>query len=694
MKSVLQVAFAGNPNSGKTTLFNLLTGLNQKVANYPGVTVDKKTGRCILENPVTKAKVECEIADLPGSYSLYPKAPDEKIPFEVLCDPANESHPDVVVMVVDASNLKRSLYFSSQVIDLKIPTVIALNMMDLVQTRKSTIDVTLLSERMGVPVIPVSGLKKQGMDELRSAILMANQGSVSDFINIHDYSPCVLSGIREVVKTNSNYASFQIANNLEYIQFFHIDQEKRKRIDELIKDFGFDREALQTKETLERYRVINEIVKDCVVTSSEDNSLKKTRAIDNVITHPFFGPVIFAGILFLIFQAVFSWSSIPMDYLEAVFSYLAITGREVLPPGVFTDLLIDGILAGLGGVIIFIPQIASLFLFIGLLEDTGYMARVSFMMDRLLRPFGLSGKSVIPLAGGVACAIPAIMSARTIQGEKERLLTILVTPLMSCSARIPVYTLLISMVIPAHFVFGLLNLQALVLMGLYLSGFLAAIFASYILNKIIRRKGLGYFILEMPEYRVPRWRNLILNILEKVKIFVKDAGKIIIAISIVLWFLSAFGPSSSMENQTTFPISKSSNLENSFAGKLGKGMEPLIEPLGFNWKIGIALLTSFAAREVFVGTMATIYSVGETDDPESTIREKMLADVNTETGLPVFTLATGLSLMVFYAFALQCMSTLAVVYRESGNWKIPLFQFILFGMIAWTFSFLTFRIFR
>ncbi len=698
MKKILQIALAGNPNSGKSTVFNLLTGLNQKIANFPGVTVDKKTGRFFLEDQVTKEKLEAEIIDLPGSYSLYPKTPDEVIPFQVLCDPRDEFHPDVVVIVADASNLKRSLFISSQIIDLKIPAVLVLNMMDIVKDKGFEIDIKLLSEKMGVPVIPMSALSGEGIAALKEAILHTQDPPVHDFINIHEYSPCVLSGIKEMVKVKSNYAAFQIANNLEFISYFEISKVKVDKIYSLIREFGFVAYELQTKETLERYQHINEIIKECVQQKQPSTQKAFSKGLDNILTHKIFGYLIFVFILFLIFQAIFSWAAIPMEIIENGFALINEYTRKILPEGIFLDLLVNGVFPGLSGVIIFVPQIAFLFFFIAILEDTGYMARVSYLMDKLMRPFGLNGKSVIPLASGVACAIPAIMSARTISNPKERLLTIFVTPLMSCSARIPVYTILIALVIPSKFVFGIFNMQALVLMGLYLIGFLAAIFSSLLLRSFIRSKNKSYFIMELPVYRVPRWRNIGLTIVEKVKIFIVDAGKVIIAISIILWFLSTYGPGiiTNLETQKeeSTVLKKSEHLEESYAGILGKKMEPAIEPLGFDWKIGIALITSFAAREVFVGTMSTIYSIGDDENTDTNLRSKMRAEINPKTGGPRYSLATGLSLMIFYAFALQCMSTIAVVFRETKSWKIPLYQFLYLSGMAYFFSLIIYQLLK
>ena len=705
MKTSLKIALAGNPNSGKSTLFNVLTGLNQKVANFPGITVDKKTGSCSFTRKSDNQKITADIIDLPGTYSLYPKTLDERVPFQVLCDPADEDYPDAVIIVADASNIKRSLFLCSQVIDLKIPAVLALNMMDLVTSLGIEIDVNKLSSQLGIPVIPTNALKKEGIEELKQTIASLEPNPVKDFIQIYEYSPCVLSGIRETVKVKSNYAAFQVANNLEFLSTFHINPGSKEKIRSLIREFAFDAHDMQKQETLERYRVINDIVKACVVQKALATKKKFTEKLDNLLTHRVFGYVFFLLILFTIFQTVFSWSSIPMDWIQSGFDLLSERILQTMPPGVLTDLLVNGILAGLSGIIVFVPQIASLFFFIALLEDSGYMARVSFLMDKLMRPFGLNGKSVLPLVSGVACAIPAIMSTRTISNARERFITIFITPLISCSARIPVFTLLISLVIPNRYVFGFLNLQGIVLMCLYMISFASALGSALLLKFVLKNKEKSHFILEMPVYRMPRWSNIALTILEKVKIFLFDAGKVIVAIAIVLWFLSSYGPRGSMQRieskyaameqtQDNLSAKRAEKLENSFAGRIGKTIEPAIRPLGFDWKIGIALITSFAAREVFVGTMATIYSVGDETKGQSTVRDKMLAEINPDTGKQRYSAATGLSLMIFYVFALQCMSTLAVVYRESKSWKTPVAQILYMSGMAYLFSLLVFQLLK
>jgi ferrous iron transport protein B len=705
----IKVALVGNPNCGKTSLFNALTGLNQKVANFPGVTVDKKTGYCKLSDAKGNT-IDAEIIDLPGTYSLYPKSMDEHVTFQLLCDPRNPLHPDVTLVIADASNLKRSLFLCSQIIDLKTPVVLALNMMDLVVKKGLEINIPMLEKKLGIKVIPINAREKIGIDELKKAISGDLTAPRADFINIRSFAPEVVDLIQKTIHVNSDYVAFQIANNYELIPFFNQNPQKKEVIKSFLDEHKFNSSSLQATETLERYKILAEkVIKDVVIQKDIQQKKQFTSKLDRLLTHKVFGYVFFLLILFLIFQAVFAWSTLPMEWVQKGFQKLSEVTQNALPPGFVNDLLVNGIFAGLSGIVVFIPQIAILFTFIAILEDTGYMARVSFIMDKLLRKFGLNGKSIIPLVSGVACAVPAIMSTRTIQSWKERTITILVTPLMSCSARIPVYTLLISMVVPNRYVLYSINLQGLVLMALYLIGFLTALFAAFLLSLVLKAKERGYYIMEMPVYRMPRWSNIGITIIEKVKIFLFDAGKVIIAISIVLWFLASFGPGDRFKNiehkysKTEFTKNltsqeikrhiQSEKIAASYAGSFGRLIEPVIKPLGFDWKIGIALITSFAAREAFVGTMATIYSVGEEDSHES-IKEKMMADINPQTLKPTYTVAVGYSLMIFYAFAMQCMSTLAVVYRETKSWKIPVFQFAYMGVLAYIASFVIYHIFK
>jgi len=644
LSSLLKIALVGNPNSGKSTLFNALTGLHQKTGNFPGVTVDKKTGVAGISGEDGNI-LQVTFIDLPGTYSLQPKSMDEEVACEVLKNKNNPDYPDKVIVVVDATNLKRHLFLVTQIIELDLPVVLALNMIDQAVTLNTEIKITTLSQRLGIPVIPVSARKQTGIEQLKKVLA----------------AEVPLSG-KKFVAPEINPAAESIA----------------------------------------RYNSISVIVNDIVQDQADDQKLSITQRLDKILTHKIWGFTSFLFVLLLIFQSIFYLASFPMKWIEELFIHFSDWGRLYLPPGELTELFINGVLAGMSGIVVFIPQIALLFCFIAILEDTGYMARVSFILDKLMRKFGLNGRSVIPLISGVACAVPAIMGARTIGNWKERLVTILVTPLMSCSARLPVYTLLISMIFPKGKSIDFFNVEGFVLMLMYLIGFVAALAAALAMKYLIKTSEKSYFIMELPVYRSPRWNNVLLTMVEKVKVFLVDAGKVIIAVSIVLWVLSSHGPTGKFEeidkkHQLAPTLSNPSSvaaekLQASYAGIIGKKIEPLIAPLGFDWKIGIALITSFAAREVFVGTMATIYSVGDTKNTQS-IREKMMAEKNITTGAIVYSRATGLSLMIFFAFAMQCMSTFAVVKRETKSWKWPLFQFAYMAIMAYGASFLVYNIF-
>lgn len=702
-KQKIKVALVGNPNSGKSTLFNALTGLNQKTGNFPGVTVDKKVGILKFENGVA-----AEIVDLPGTYSLYPKSMDEQVAFEVLCNPANPDYPDVTIVVADASNLKRNLFLVSQIIDLKIPVILALNMMDMVEKDGDVIDTIRLSEKLGVKTIGISARNKEGIETLKESLLKPIPVPQYDFIDIKKIAPELIEKVKSTIKVNSDFAAFQLINNLNEISYFDKNKSKKNKIEDVLNTFIIDKNQLQQKESVERYKVINRIVEECITHPSALKTETFTHKLDTVLTHKVWGYVIFLTVLFFIFQTIFFLAKFPMEWIESLFVIVSEWAANALPPGDLSNLIVNGIIAGLSGVVVFIPQIALLFAFIAILEDTGYMARVSFIMDKLLRKFGLNGRSVIPLISGVACAVPAIMSTRTISNWKERIITIMVTPLMSCSARLPVYTLLISLVIPQNEKLAFFNYQGMILMALYLVGFIAAITAAVVLKWILKAREKSYFIMELPVYRTPQWRNVGLTIVEKVKVFLWDAGKIIVAISVVLWYLSSHAPGNRFAEidkkyEETILWKEapreleakiaSEKLEVSYAGILGKSIAPVISPLGFDWKIGISLITSFAAREVFVGTMATIYSVGDSDNTQS-ITEKMRAEINPETGLPKFTLAVGFSLLLFYAFAMQCMSTLAIVYRETKNIKWPIIQFLYMSALAYLTSLLVYQLLK
>ena len=695
MQRPYKIALVGNPNSGKSSLFNALTGLNQKVGNFPGVTVDKKTGICRISETLTS-----QIIDLPGTYSLYPKSADEQVTYEVLLNSNNADKPDLIVVIADAANLKRNLLFCSQIMDLKIPMVIALTMNDIARKKGITIDIEGLERMMGVPVVPINPRKNKGITQLKKTIaeVYHQKGPSSqreNFINIEGITGDWIKEINSLCGSDSSYKALHIACN--YLELGYLQAAQKIQIAALLDIHNFHKSKVQAEEIMERYKRISIIMQQCVV---EESPLKKTiitERIDKLLLHPLWGNVILLIVLFLLFQSIFWLAEYPMTWVEEGFSYLSQALDGLLPDGLIKDLLINGILAGISGIAIFIPQIMILFGFITVLEDSGYMARISFLTDRLMRSVGLNGRSVMPLISGMACAVPAIMAARTIQNRKERFITIMVTPLMSCSARLPVYTILIGLVVPDKTLL-IFNLQGLVLMGLYLLGFFMALAVSWVMNMVVSIKEKTYFLMELPVYRSPRWKNVGITMVEKAKIFVLDAGKVIMIISVVLWAMATFGPPARMEAiemkyaraKQEQPANKlllerdeqTARLENSFAGIMGHAIEPFIRPLGYDWKIGIALITSFAAREVFVGTMATLYSVGDDQDMDKTLREKM-RDAKRIDGTPVYTLATGLSLLIFYVFAMQCMSTMAVVKRETRGWKYPIIQFLYMFVLAY-----------
>ncbi len=644
MSKLLKVALLGNPNTGKTSLFNTLTGLNQKVGNYPGITVDKKTGKCKLSDSIT-----AEIIDLPGTYSLNASSEDENIAVKVLSEKENDNYPDIVVVIADVENLKRNLLLYTQVKDLGLPTVLAINMQDIMSSKGISIDIEALEKELKTKITLISTKKNVGISNLKETLLAYKSIPLT---------PCDICG------------------------------------SSILKDENLNKKQQQHKDTVKRYQFIKKALENNY--KIEVHRAKGFRAkLDKILTHKVFGYLIFFTILFNIFQALFIWSEYPMELIDSLFAFLSDWTKGNLPAGGFTRLLSEGIIPGIGGIVIFIPQIAFLFLFLSILEETGYMSRVVFLMDKIMRKFGLSGKSVVPLISGTACAIPAIMAARNIENWKERLITILVTPFTTCAARLPVYAIIISLVIPKGNSFLGMNNHALVLMSLYVLGFAAAILSAYILNKTLKIKSKSYFVIEMPNYKMPLFKNVFYNVLDKTKAFVYGAGKIILAVSILLWVLASYGPGKEFnqaesivkteyahldENAIESKIA-SYKLEHSYIGTFGKFIEPSIKPLGYDWKIGIALITSFAAREVFVGTLATIYSVGSED--EATLMEKMKKEVHLDTMKPVFDFPTGISLLLFYAFAMQCMSTVAIVKKETNGWKWPLIQ--MFGMTIFAY---------
>jgi len=650
-----KLALFGNPNTGKSSIFNRLTGLKQRVGNFPGVTVDKQTGQLNLHGE------KIEIVDFPGTYSIYPRSKDEQVVYDVISHPGHPDYPETAIVVADASNLERNLLLFTQIYDQGIPTILVLNMTDVASKNGLLLDIQKLKSHFPDTTIVRSNARiGTGLNELLEAIHQVGQQTAG-------------------IPGTASKALVTLEDS-----------------------------AGQSADTEERFIRIQKIVKDSVHQKSKTQEQLFSSRIDKWLVHPVFGYLLFFALLLVIFQTVFSFASYPMDLIDSAFAELAAWTSSSLPEGLFTRLLSEGIIPGIGGVVIFIPQIALLFFLLAILEETGYMARVVFIMDKLMRPFGLNGKSVVPLISSAACAIPGVMATRTIHSRSERLTTILVAPLMSCSARIPVYTLLIGLVIPDRKVLGFLNIQGLVLFGLYALGLVSALLVAMVIKQFFRRsKERSIFLLELPAYKSPRWGNVGLEVLQKVKIFVTDAGKIILAISILLWGLASFGPGNDMEMAAAkIPLPKttdaaaadqynnlvaSAKLEHSYMGILGKGIEPVIKPLGYDWKIGISLLTSFAAREVFVGSLATIYSVHQEDDDPKPLIDR-LHEEKYPDGRPVYTLASGVSLLVFYAFAMQCMATLAVVKRETKSWKWPLIQLGYMGFMAYIGAFIAYQL--
>ena len=697
-KQNINIALIGNPNVGKTSVFNQLTGLNQQVGNYPGITVEKKIGFCKLPN-----NIKANILDLPGTYSLNASSIDENVVIELLLNKNDKLYPDVALVVTDVENLKRNLLLFTQIKDLEIPTILVINMADRMKFKGISLDIPYLEEHLKTKIALISSRKGFGIQELKELIVTYRTLSTEPCLNASIIEPEYFDSLRKAFPNQLLYKLWLVIT--QDVNFLNLD---RNEIRSSFTKSHSDLKRLQQKETIKRYQFINDVLKEGL---KIDTSIAKDyrSKLDRVLTHKVWGYAIFFLILFVIFQSIFEWSTIPMDFIDSSFASLSAYTAAELPPGVLTNLISQGIIPGIGGILIFIPQIAFLFMFISILEESGYMSRVVFLMDKIMRKFGLSGKSVVPLISGTACAIPAIMATRNIENWKERLITILVTPFTTCSARLPVYAIIIGLVIPDKHLFGFLNMQGLTLMFLYLIGFGMAIFSAYILNKILKVKGKTYFVVEMPNYKLPLFKNVGINVIEKTKAFVLGAGKIILAISIVLWFLASYGPGKSFNNAEQIIIENNKNnplpqqefenavasqkLENSYIGLMGKTIEPAISPLGYDWKIGIAIISSFAAREVFVGTLATIYSVGGSDN-EVTIKNRMAAEINPVTGQKVFNFASGISLLLFYAFAMQCAGTLAITKKETNSWKWPLGQLIFMSGFAYIVALLAYQILK
>ena len=695
----INVALIGNPNTGKTSVFNRLTGLNQKVGNYPGITVEKKEGNCRLDRN-TKA----HILDLPGTYSLNASSLDESVVIELLLNRKDKDFPDVAVVVADVENLKRNLLLFTQIKDLGIPTILAINMADRMERKAIELDIEGLEEKMHTRIALISARKNTGFDKLKELIVDYRHLSTKPCLNASTIEPAYFERLNKAFPDQDLYKLWLVIT--QDVNFGKLDRTEFEGVASFKTESNDNLKRLQQKETIKRYQFINDALKTTL-------SIDKTKAtdlrsrLDRILTHKVWGYVIFFSIMLLIFQVIFDWSSYPMDFIDESFASLSEWVKDTLPPGNFTDLLAEGVIAGIGGVVIFIPQIAFLFLFLSILEESGYMSRVVFLMDRLMRRFGLSGKSVVPLISGAACAIPAVMAARNIESWKERLITILVTPFITCAARLPVYLIIISLIIPDDRVLGIFSLQGATLMLLYVLGFGTAVFSAYILNRILKIKSRSFFVIEMPNYKVPLPKNVGITVIEKTKSFVVGAGKIILSISIILWVLASYGPGEF--NQVEKVVSQeaiingwsqeeidteiaSRKLEKSYIGIVGKGIEPIVEPLGYDWKIGIAIVSSFAAREVFVGTLATIYSIGSED--EDTIKNRMAQETIAETGEPRYNFASGMSLLLFYAFAMQCMSTLAIVRRETNSWKWPMYQLLFMSAIAYAASLIAYQLLK
>jgi len=745
MSKQIKVALVGNPNTGKTSVFNQLTGLNQKVGNYPGITVEKKEGVCKLSRGL-----KAHILDLPGTYSLNTTSLDESVSVEILLNKKDKDHPDVALVISDVENLKRNLLLFTQIKDLKIPSILVINMADRMSRKGISLDVALLEEKLNTKIALVSTRKGTGIDKLKELIADYKSLSITANVDTTVIAPDYFEKLRTTFPKQDLYKLWLVIT--QDVNFMPIEKKLIRDSSSFTTKSKSELKRLQQKETILRYQFINGILKE---TYKVDLSAAKgfRATLDKILTHRIFGYFIFLAILLLIFQAIYDWSEYPMDFIDELFASASQWIKNTMPKGVFTDLVAEGILAGIGGIVIFIPQIAFLFFFIALLEESGYMSRVVFLMDRVMRPFGLSGKSVVPLISGTACAIPAIMATRTIESWKERLITILVTPFTTCSARLPIYLIIIALIIPEGSFLGL-GYKPLTLMLLYLIGFGAAVVSAMVLNKILKIKSRTFFVVEMPGYKLPLFKNVVYTVWEKTKSFVLGAGKIILAISIVLWFLGSNGYSEKFRNaeeivkqriqteglsafnqsaiekelynygkaledsiaakryspeamalEDSVRLKKahlsekalqqeisSYKLENSYIGNLGKAIEPIVNPLGYDWKIGIAVLTSFAAREVFVGTLATIYSVGS--DEEETIKNRMAAEVNPKTKEPLFDLASGVSLLLFYAFAMQCMSTLAIVKRETNSWKWPTAQLVFMSAFAYLVALAAYQILK
>lgn len=710
-KRAFTIALVGNPNSGKSSVFNQLTGLRQKVGNFPGVTVDKKVGKLKLTTGE-----DTILLDFPGTYSLYPTSMDERVVLDVFTNPDDPNYPDAVLYLADITNLEKHFLLLTQIKDLGLPMVLALNMSDLADKQGLKVDDQKLSDFLKMPVVVISGRSGHNLENLRAAltdVFKNNQNKTAEaktafqpFYPFSETEKTVIQQVKIQFPLKNDYQALLWAHHSQRLMF--MGKTQKESIQKIVEETEFHSIGKQINETMQRFNKFTPVLQK-IIKKPQLQPTSITDKIDRLVVHPVAGPIIFFSLMFLVFQAIFAWAQYPMEWIETGFGALTEFTKATLPAGWFTNLLTDGIIAGLGGILIFIPQITILFFLIAILEEVGYMARAVFMFDKIMQKFGLNGRSVVALISSSACAIPAVMSTRTISNWKERLITILVTPLISCSARIPVYAILIGFVVPSVTVWGIFNAQGLAFMGLYLLGIAAALVSGWVFKKILKSEESSFLMLELPQYRPPVWKNIWFTLKSKVTSFVVEAGRVIMVISVVLWFLASYGPTEKMAQAeaTAIEMAQAQNLskdqtddliagqkiEASYAGHLGKFIEPAIRPLGYDWKIGIALITSFAAREVFVGTMATIYSIGSVED-ETTIRDRLAKARNPITGAPVYTMATSLSLLIFYVFAMQCMSTLAVVRRETGSWKWPIVQFLFMGGLAYVGALIAYQVFK
>ncbi|QTV06562.1 ferrous iron transport protein B [Faecalibacter bovis] len=694
------ITLVGNPNVGKTSLFNKLTGLRQKVGNYAGVTVEKREGN------VERNGKKYHIIDLPGTYSIFPNSLDEEIVFQTLGDKNNKEYPNLAVVIAEPSNLKRSILLHCQVKDLGIPSIFVINMKDEIEAKGLSIDIKKLEDFLETKVILTNARNGEGIEELISNFEYQPVQKSTNF-NVGSLYESAVNDVKSTFNLSSDYLAWLYLGQ-KNINF--LTAEQSENLNTLKKKHKIVERRIQVKETVDRNQQLDEILSE-IVKYNHKQEKTLTEKIDSVIMHPFLGYVIFFALLLLMFQAVYTWSGPLMDWIDGLFGSLQEFATNTIPAGPVSDIISEAIIPGIGGIVIFVPQIAILFLFISLMEETGYMSRVVYLMDRWLKPFGLSGKSVVPLISGVACAVPAVMSARNIENAKERMLTILVTPFMTCAARLPIYIVIIALVIPDEDWYGF-NLQGLALFLMYVLGVVGVLLSAIILNLIIKAKHKSLLILELPTYKLPDWKNVGINVWEKTLGFLLGAGKIIFSISIILWVLGSFGPGEQFNNAEEIVTAHnpkmneeelaneiaSYKLEHSYLGTIGSVIEPVVAPLGYDWKMGIGLISSFAAREVFVGTMSTVYSLGEVDIEEDEQKGKLLdrmrAEINRNTGVAAYTFASGISLLLFYAFAMQCMSTIAIVKRETDSWKWTLIQTGFMTGLAYVVAFIAYQILK